>query len=104
MDDSGEESVQHQVPRDADEVLGGLLSISPLLSQETLYHRLEERGKLGRDQIAIGATTIGQTDYLLDDDHQIDGTEDRGDLELDSETEYDQLFKDSLSGEVDLDA
>jgi hypothetical protein len=40
----------------------------------------------------------------LDDDHQIDGTEDRGNLELDSEAEYDQLFKDSLSGEVDLDA
>jgi hypothetical protein len=83
--DSGNELEKHKVPREADEVTGGLLGMSPLLSEDHMSTYLSARGQLGRDYIALGATTVCQTAYLLDDDHHIDVSEERGDLDVDSE-------------------
>lgn len=51
LPDSCDELDIHQVPRAADEVIGGLLGMSPLLSEEYLSVNLAKRGQLGRDQI-----------------------------------------------------
>jgi hypothetical protein len=63
--DSGDELDQHKVPREADEVTGGLLGMSPLLSDDNLHAHLAARGQLGRDQIAIGATTVSRQKISL---------------------------------------
>jgi hypothetical protein len=52
-DDSGDELDQYKVPRESDEVIGGLLGMSPLLPDENLHAHLAAWGQLGRDQIAI---------------------------------------------------
>jgi hypothetical protein len=83
--DSGNELEKHKVPREADEVTGGLLGMSLLLSEDHMSTHLSARGQLGRDYIALGATTVCQMGYLLDDDHHIDVSEERGDLDVDSE-------------------
>jgi hypothetical protein len=56
--DSGELD-SHQVPFEADKGIGGLLGMSPLLSEAHFCAHLEDRGKLGRVQMALGATTVG---------------------------------------------
>jgi hypothetical protein len=102
--DSGDDELdQHKVPREADEVTGGLLGMSPLLSDDNLHAHLATQGQLGRDQIAIGATTVSRQQYFLDDDHQLDVSEER-EFALESTEGCDQLFQDSLQGEVYLDA
>jgi hypothetical protein len=104
FDAQGEELEKHQVPFAADEVTRGLLGMSPLLSEENLHTRLAAQGRLGRDQMAIGATTVNKLKYLLDDDYHIDVSEERGEVVVESEEGYDQLFQDSVSGKVYLDA
>jgi hypothetical protein len=80
------------------------LGMSPLLSEDYLSRHLSARGQLGQDYIALGATTVCRTAYLLDDDHRKDVSEERGVLDFDSEEGCDRLFQDSVRGEVDLDA
>lgn len=56
-------------------------------------------------KFALGATTVSRMHYLLDDDHHMDVSDDRGgNLDVTSEEKCAPLFQDSLSGEVDLDA
>ena len=47
-------------PKDIDEVASVLTQLNPLLTDESLYQRLDSRNKLSQYQITIGSTTSSE--------------------------------------------
>ena len=67
---ASEEKVQpcwKHIPRAIDEVSSVLAAVSPILNDETLYQRLQDRADLGRFQMSIGSTDSMPGLYLASD-------------------------------------
>ena len=92
-------------PRGCNEIASLLVAISPTLHDQTLYERMSSRAELGDIQIAAGSTNLFRGDFLHDnkDDQQNESNLDDVTMEVDQDTEFDQLYEQSLRREVNLD-
>ena len=92
-------------PRGCNELASPVVAISPTLHGQTLYECMSSRAKLGDIQIAPGSTNPFGGDFLHDneDDQQAGSDLDSATMEPDEDMELDQLYEQSLRGEVDLD-
>ena len=91
-------------PRECNETASLLVAISPTLHDQTLYECMSSCAELGDIQIAAGSTNPFRGDFLYDskDDQQNESNLDDVIMEADQDTELDQLYEQSLRGEVDL--
>ena len=92
-------------PRECNEIAGLLVAISPTLHDQSLYECMSSRTEFGDIQIAAGSTNVFRGDFLYDDkdDQQDESDLDDVIMEADQDTELDQLYEQSLRGEVNLD-
>ena len=119
-----------RVPKYCDQISSVLNSINPLLNDDMLYSRMEQRADLGTFGMEVGSTSAHIGDYILDptsnnigrslvlgkivdredeipldDDHSV--TSDPNDERSMTDKEYDQLWDDLLQsvsvGTVDAD-
>ena len=92
-------------PRECNESASLLVAISPTLHDQTLYECMSSHAELGDIQIAARSTNPFRGDFLYDskDDQQNESDLDDVIMEADQDTELDQLYEQSLRGEVDLD-
>ena len=99
------DSVYDGSPRGCNELASLVVAISPTLHDQTLYERMSSRAELGDIQIAAGLTNPFRGDFLHDneDDQQDESDLDDATMEIDQDIEVDQLYEQSLRGEVDLD-
>ena len=92
-----------QVPSEADEVSSVLAGISPILNDQHLYQRLQQRSDMGRFGMSIGSTNASSSEFLVhDDDSTTEIDEDNALNESDDHT-LDELFASMTKGEIDLD-
>ena len=95
------------VPQEADQISSILASVSPVLNDQTLYSRMAERANLGRFQASIGSTNATDSAYLVDtvDDNKSQDDEASNDDDSSNEDDllFDDIYKGSLRGEIDLD-
>eukprot|EP00957_Ditylum_brightwellii_P020072 1514107-Ditylum_brightwellii.AAC.1 len=106
-----------KVPNEVASVLDGII---PVLDDNELYHWMKTRAEIGRFQSSIGSTNIMTSKYLVSDDDTVetylstDDSEEENDSEEEdnNDVEYDpneanilldEIYKKSLSGEIDLD-
>jgi hypothetical protein len=54
------------VPQEADQVSSILVSVLPILNDQTLYSRMAERANLGKFQASIGSTNVTDSEYLVE--------------------------------------
>ena len=99
------DSVYDGSPRGCNELASLVVAISPTLHDQTLYERMSSRAELGDIQIAAGSTNPFRGDFLHDneDDQQDESDLDDATMEVNQDMELDQLYEQSLRGEVDLD-
>ena len=93
------------MPEEDDQIASLLSSISHVLTDSTLYHKLEYRCNLGKLQIAIGSTVRSDQRYLAEDIHARNNMscEDSQQQELDESNLLDIIHSESNTGEFDLD-
>jgi hypothetical protein len=92
------------VPREADQVSSILASVSPILNDQTLYSRMAERANLGKFQASIGSTNVTNNEYLVETVEDDDtSTNDDDDSSTEDDLLFDELYKGSLTGKIDLD-
>ena len=99
-----------EVPKAADQVSSVLANVDPLLNEETMYLRMEQRASLSDYMIAIGSTkaakpgeyivetcsdTQSEADYNMD--HSVDEDE------QDEEVLLDELYKGITTGDYNPD-
>ena len=72
---------------------------------QSLYECMNSRTEFGDIQIAVGSTNAFRGDFLYDDKEDQQNESDLGNviMEVDQDTELDQLHEQSLRGEVNLD-
>ena len=92
-------------PRECNEIAGLLVMISPTLHDQSLYEHMSSCAEFGDIQIAAGSTNMFRGDFLYDnnDDQQDESDLDDVIMEANQDTELDQLYEQSVRGEVNLD-
>ena len=99
------DAVSDGSPRECNKITGLLVTILPTLHDQSLYECMNSRTEFGDIQIAVGLTNVFRGDFLHDDE---DNQQDESNLddvimEVDQDMELDQLYEQSLRGEVNLD-
>ena len=60
------------MPEEDNQIISVLLFVLPVLNDNTMYHKLEDRCNLGKFQIAIRSTTCSGQKYLAENIHTRD--------------------------------
>ena len=99
------DAVSDGSPRECNKITGLLVTILPTLHDQSLYECMNSRTEFGDIQIVVGLTNVFRGDFLHDDE---DNQQDESNLddvimEVDQDMELDQLYEQSLRGEVNLD-
>ena len=99
-DSSGEPNL---VPIEADEIASVLCHVNPLLTNESLYHRLSSRNALSQFQTAIGSTNASEHKHIIPDDAPTSCNMSIDDHIADDNVLLDKIFKESNDGTLDVD-
>jgi hypothetical protein len=101
---TSEEKIQplwQPIPRAIDEVSSVLAGVSPILNDEMLYQRMQDRADLGRFQMSIGSTDSTPGRYLVTD---VDSdSDDDDDSSISDGAALDDLYNEATQGHIDLD-
>ena len=102
-DDIDEPCHHNNVPRGTDEIASVLSSVSPLLTDESLYERLNSRKKLSQFQIPIGSTNTSEIKHVVHDDSLINDNVDLDSSSAEEDMLLDKIFRESNAGTFTVD-
>ena len=91
------------VKKEKDEIASVLLNVNPLLTDESLYERLNNRNKVSQFQTAIGSTYASKHDHVMPDDTCTTDDISPDYMCDDEEALLDKIFEEPKVGTLDLD-